>query len=98
MHALPAHGDRPSITLSPLNVPDATGTAASQTLMLILTAILPGSLSGAESKDCVSTLMLIKVITILSAHGSSLEMRHLCSETSAQSKSHHLCGLQLLHL
>lgn len=49
MHALPAHGDRPSMTLPPLNMPDATGTAASQTLMLILAAVLPGSLSGAES-------------------------------------------------
>ena len=94
MHRLPAHGDRDSRLTRQIPV----GTAASRALMLTLAVgSHPGDLSGLDPR-MHSILPLIKVITILSAPGSSLEMRQLCSETSTQSKSHHLCGIQLLHL
>ena len=43
---MPVHHDRPSMSVSPLNVPDSTGTVASLSMMLILAVVPPGALSG----------------------------------------------------
>lgn len=89
----------PCVWVSPLNAPDASRTATSLTRMPILAAVSPrATLSGAGSHDCGSTLTLLKGIRVLAVCGCRYGTRLLCSEASAWSKSHQLCGLQLLHL